>query len=87
MQGFVAEQVMMDQVNAGAYQRVSEVGAAKKQDAELVELFAGTRTESGRTLLSLLDEQPMLLVFLRHFGSPSCRETLADLRQARPELD
>jgi peroxiredoxin len=77
----------MDQLNAGGHQRVFLGGSAGKQDLELVELFAGTKTESGRTLLSLLDEKPMLLIFLRHFGSPTCRETLADIAKARPELD
>jgi peroxiredoxin len=83
----VAEQGIMDQLNAGGHQAVSLQGAAGKQDQELVELFAATRTESGRTLLSLLDEKPMMLVFLRHFGSPQCRETLADVAKARPALD
>ena len=34
------------------------------------------RTESGKTLLELLDESPLLLVFLRHFGCSFCRQTL-----------
>jgi peroxiredoxin len=83
----IAEQVLMDQLNAGGHQGVFPGGSAGKQDLELVELFSRTKTESGRTLLSLLDEKPMLLVFLRHFGSPTCRETLADVAKARPALD
>jgi peroxiredoxin len=83
----LAEQVLMDQLNAGGHQRVFPVGSAARQDPELVELLATTKTESGRTLLSLLDEKPMLLVFLRHFGSPTCRETMADVARARPSLD
>lgn len=83
----MAEQGVMDQLNAGGHQRVVPGGSAGKQDLELVELFASTKTESGRTLLSLLDEKPMLLIFLRHFGSPTCRETLSDVAKARPELE
>lgn len=30
--------------------------------------LAETRTESGRDLLSLSHESPVLLVFLRHYG-------------------
>ncbi len=77
----------MDQLNAGGHPSVLPVNSAGRQDQELVDLFASTKTESGRTLLSLLDERPMLLVFLRHFGSPSCREALADLGNARPALE
>jgi peroxiredoxin len=83
----VAEQTMIDQLNAGGHHAVSPGGITGKQDQELVELFAATRTESGRTLLSLIDEKPMMLVFLRHFGSPQCRETLADLAKARPSIE
>ncbi len=83
----MAEQGMMDQLNAGGHQGVFPGSSAGKQDLELVELFARTKTESGRTLLSLLDEKPILLVFLRHFGSPVSRETLADVAKARPELE
>lgn len=56
-------------------------------DADLVELLARTATESGRTLLSLLDEKPILLIFLRHFGCAFCRETLHDVGKAMPALD
>ncbi len=77
----------MDQLNAGGHQGVAPLNSTGKQDLELVELFASTKTETGRTLLSLADEKPMLLVFLRHFGSPSCRETLADVGRARQELE
>jgi peroxiredoxin len=57
------------------------------EDADLVELFGQTKTESGKTLLSLLDEKPMLLIFLRHFGCSFCREAIADVAKAMPELN
>ena len=45
------------------------------------------RTESGRTLLDLLDESPLLLVFLRHFGCSFCRQTLADVSKIRETIE
>ena len=87
MHGVTVEQATMDQLNAGGHQGMFPASSAGKQDIELVELFARTKTESGRTMLSLLDEKPMLLVFLRHFGSPSCREALADVGKARAEIE
>jgi hypothetical protein len=45
------------------------------------------RTESERTLHSLAEESPVLLIFLRHFGCSFCREALDRLSQARPQLE
>jgi peroxiredoxin len=45
------------------------------------------RTESGRTLLELVDESPVLLVFLRHFGCSFCRQTLDDVSQIRKQIE
>jgi hypothetical protein len=41
------------------------------------------RTETGRTLLELVDESPLLLIFLRHFGCSFCRQTLDDVSKIR----
>ena len=41
------------------------------------------RTETGRTLLELVDESPLLLIFLRHFGCSFCRQTLDDVSRIR----
>ena len=45
------------------------------------------RTESGRTLLELVDESPILLIFLRHFGCSFCRQTLDDVSKLRGEIE
>jgi hypothetical protein len=45
------------------------------------------RTETGRTLLELLDESPLLLIFLRHFGCSFCRQTLDDVSRLRVEIE
>jgi hypothetical protein len=53
---------------------------------DLVTLLGETRTESGKTLLELVDERPVLLVFLRHFGCAFCRQAIDDVSKIRAEL-
>ena len=43
-------------------------------------------TSHGRTVYSLSEEQPVLLVFLRHFGCTFCREALQDLAMRRDRI-
>lgn len=45
------------------------------------------RTQRGKSLLQLSNEQPVLVIFLRPFSSASCRELLEDIRQQRQELE
>lgn len=40
----------------------------------------------GQTLLSMAARGPTLMVFLRHLGCVFCRQTLSDLREAKPAL-
>jgi hypothetical protein len=56
-------------------------------NADFRALLAGTRAESGRTLLELVDHQPVLLVFLRHFGCAFCRQAIEDVANIRAELE
>ena len=60
--------------------------AVKTDSAALTALLDRTRTESGRTLLQLVDESPVLLVFLRHFGCAFCRQAIDDVSKVRPDL-
>src|SRR6201996_4148598 len=60
--------------------------AVKTDSAALTALLDRTRTESGRTLLQLVDESPVLLVFLRHFGCAFCRQAIDDVSKSRPDL-
>ena len=60
--------------------------AVKADSAALVALLGRTKTESGKTLLDLVDERPVLLVFLRHFGCAFCRQAIDDVSKIRPEL-
>jgi hypothetical protein len=53
------------------------------QETEMAAVLRERRTETGRTLLELLDESPLLLIFLRHFGCSFCRQTLDDVSRIR----
>ena len=53
----------------------------------LAEVLGAYCAESGRTLLDLTEESPVLLLFLRHFGCSFCRETLDRVSQVRAELE
>ena len=44
-------------------------------------------TNRGNTLKELSEEQPVLLVFLRHFGCTFCREALADISKERARIE
>jgi hypothetical protein len=56
------------------------------QTVEMASVLDGIRTESSRTLLELVDESPVLLIFLRHFGCAFCRQTLDDVSKLQAEL-
>lgn len=43
-------------------------------------------TNTGENLQDLSDQQPVLLVFLRHFGCTFCREALAEIAKQRDEI-
>jgi peroxiredoxin len=63
---------------------------ARQTDAQAMDMgavLAGYRTESGRTLLELVDESPILLIFLRHFGCSFCRQTLDDISRIREQIE
>jgi hypothetical protein len=44
-------------------------------------------TESGRPFIDLLDESPVLLVFLRHFSCAFCAKALDRVSQVRAQLE
>jgi hypothetical protein len=45
------------------------------------------RTANGRTIAELSREQPVLVVFLRHFGCAFCREAVAQLERERAAIE
>lgn len=44
-------------------------------------------TSDGDSVLHLSEKQPLLLVFLRHFGCIFCREALQDLSKLKNEIE
>jgi hypothetical protein len=56
-----------------------------KQD-QLVSVLRDYRAESGRSLLELVDESPVLLIFLRHFGCAFCRQALDQVAKIRTQI-
>ena len=55
--------------------------------APIGEIIQGMVTNSGRSLLELSFEHPVMLVFLRHFGCVFCREALSDIAQKRDSIE
>jgi peroxiredoxin len=49
--------------------------------------LAEMKTVSGEAVKEMSLNQPVLLVFLRHFGCTFCREALSDLAKRRAEID
>ncbi|MEM6879096.1 MAG: peroxiredoxin-like family protein [Bacteroidota bacterium] len=43
-------------------------------------------TVTGESVMEISRNQPVLLVFLRHFGCTFCREALADLSKSKSEI-
>jgi hypothetical protein len=60
---------------------------ANREPKPMAAVLDDYRTESGKTLLELLDESPLLLVFLRHFGCSFCRQTLEDVSKIRATIE
>ena len=44
-------------------------------------------TDEGESVAAISERQPVLLVFLRHFGCTFCREALQDLYDRRAEIE
>ncbi len=44
-------------------------------------------TNTHESLADLSQENPVLLVFLRHFGCIFCRQALTDISKRKPEID
>ena len=53
----------------------------------LADCLRAFHTETGRSLLELVDESPVLLVFLRHFACAFCAQTLDRVSQVRAQIE
>ena len=51
------------------------------------EIIGQMMTNEGQSLVVLSRQQPVLLVFLRHFGCIFCREALSDIAKKRPQIE
>jgi hypothetical protein len=63
------------------------VAGSSSQQAEMAAVLQEYETETGRSLLALVDESPVLLIFLRHFGCSFCRQTLDDVSKIRELIE
>ena len=55
--------------------------------SNLAESLREFHTETGRSLLDLVDESPLLLVFLRHFACAFCAQALDRVAQVRQQIE
>ena len=55
--------------------------------SDLSDALRGFHTETGRPLLDLVDESPILLIFLRHFACAFCAQTLDRVSQVRSQIE
>jgi len=57
------------------------------EQEEVVATLCEFHTETGRSLLELVDESPVLLIFLRHFRCAYCAQALDRLSQVRAQVE
>src|SRR5580698_10794594 len=57
------------------------------EQSNLADSLRAFHTETGRPLLELLDESPVLLVFLRHFSCAFCAQALDRVAQVRAQIE
>src|ERR1700733_14012644 len=53
---------------------------------QLVAALRAYQTEAGRSLLDVVDQSPVLLIFLRHFGCAFCRQALDQVSKIRDQI-
>jgi len=58
-----------------------------KEQVEFAAALSGFRTETGRSLLELVDESPVLLIFLRHFRCAYCAMAIDRVWQQRARIE
>jgi hypothetical protein len=56
------------------------------EQSELADVLRRFHTESGRSLLEVVDQAPILLIFLRHFGCAFCRQALDQVSKVRDQI-
>ncbi len=51
------------------------------------DIFAEMKTNTGTDLGQLSNQQPVMLIFLRHFGCTFCRAALGEISKKKQELE
>src|ERR1035441_9840940 len=57
------------------------------EPSNLADSLREFHTETDRSLLDLVDESPVLLIFLRHFACAFCAQALDRVSQVRPQIE
>ena len=65
----------------------TDLSAKRVEQMELSEALREFHTETGRSLLELVDASPVLLIFLRHFSCAFCAQTLDRLAKVRVQVE
>lgn len=69
------------------YRRDEKVGKNYFEGGEIGEVLAEYHDQFGSNISELNERQPVLMVFLRHFGCTFCREALNDVGTNRTEIE
>lgn len=62
-------------------------GRNDQREPQRTSTLSEVRSQTGRTLVELSYERPVLVTFLRHAGCTFCREAVADLAAARTAIE
>jgi hypothetical protein len=57
------------------------------QPSNLADSLRAFHSETGRSLFDLVDESPVLLIFLRHFSCAFCAQALDRVSQVRSQIE
>ncbi len=60
---------------------------ASTEGPSLAESLREFHTETGRSLLDLMDESPVLLIFLRHFSCAFCAQAIDRVSKVRVQIE
>jgi hypothetical protein len=66
---------------------MTTVAAQADERSSLADSLRAFHTETGRSLLDLVDESPVLLVFLRHFACAFCAQALDRVSKVRSQIE
>lgn len=67
--------------------RMLVVPSDQQGSLSLSEAIEGVKDQHGESLEQISMVNPVMVVFLRHFGCTFCREALSDLGRLRPEIE